>query len=290
MKQLISVFTLFFAATTVFTLTSAFGQNSSVNPKYNIAAVEYEEITEAYLQHVASMEWEKSFAFLAEDVVFRLPDGDTDTRTSFKGLPEVKKFWNSYVEKSGNNQAVFTDFVHIPVQAVQKQDYVGTTGVFNLCYFSAKLSYGAETANVRMHWAFHFNEDKKIDGIYTYYDRTPIIEAAKKNFLSYQTRGNTQNDEMIIQIITLKSDLSEEELMATAKERAKKFREIPGLLQKYYTRLDQPGQYRGVYVWDSKKSMMAFKESELAAGIAKAYKVSEAPKIEIVDVLFQLRD
>ena len=95
---------------------------------------------------------------------------------------------------------------------------------------------------------------------------------------------------MIIQIIKLKSGLSEDELLKTAKEREPKFKDIPGLIQKYYVKLGEPGQYGGVYVWDSKDSLKAYQDSDLASSIPQAYKLLEAPDIEILDVLFQLRD
>lgn len=95
---------------------------------------------------------------------------------------------------------------------------------------------------------------------------------------------------MIIQIIKLKSGLTEGELLQTAKERAPGFQAIPGLLQKYYVKLGQDGQYGGVYIWDSKESLQAYQKSELAASIPQAYQVTEAPNIEIFDVLFQLRN
>lgn len=95
---------------------------------------------------------------------------------------------------------------------------------------------------------------------------------------------------MIIQIIKLKSELTEDELVKKAKEREPKFKAIPGLLQKYYVKLEQPGQYGGVYVWDSKESLLAFRKSELATSIPEAYKLIDAPDIEMLDVLFQLRD
>lgn len=95
---------------------------------------------------------------------------------------------------------------------------------------------------------------------------------------------------MILQMVKLKSALPEEELMKRAKEREPEFKAIPGLLQKYYVKLDEPGHYGGVYIWDSKESLMAFKESDLAKSIPKAYEVVEPPNIEVMNVLFQLRD
>ena len=95
---------------------------------------------------------------------------------------------------------------------------------------------------------------------------------------------------MIIQIIKLKSKLPEEELIKRAKEREPQFMDIPGLLQKYYVKLDQAGGYGGVYVWDSAESLQAYRESDLASGIPKAYEIIEKPNVEILDVLFKLRE
>ena len=95
---------------------------------------------------------------------------------------------------------------------------------------------------------------------------------------------------MIIQIIRLKTNLSEEELLRRAKEREPQFKAIPGLLQKYYVKLDQSGEYGGIYVWDSPESLKSYRESDLAASIPEAYEIVEAPNIEILNVLFKLRE
>ena len=95
---------------------------------------------------------------------------------------------------------------------------------------------------------------------------------------------------MIIQIIRLKTNLSEEELIRRAKEREPQFKAIPGLLQKYYVKLDQSGEYGGIYVWDSPESLKSYRESDLAESIPEAYEIVEAPNIEILNVLFKLRE
>ena len=95
---------------------------------------------------------------------------------------------------------------------------------------------------------------------------------------------------MIIQIIKLKSGLTEDELLEVAEERVPGFKAIPGLLQKYYVKLNQPGEYGGVYIWDSRESLQSYRGSELAATIPQAYQLIEAPDIETMDVLFKLRD
>ncbi|RED49256.1 hypothetical protein [Seonamhaeicola aphaedonensis] len=95
---------------------------------------------------------------------------------------------------------------------------------------------------------------------------------------------------MIIQIIRLKSNLPEDELLRRAKEREPQFKAISGLLQKYYVKMADSGQFGGIYVWDSVESLNAFKASELAASIPEAYEIVEAPNIELLNVLFKLRD
>jgi heme-degrading monooxygenase HmoA len=94
----------------------------------------------------------------------------------------------------------------------------------------------------------------------------------------------------IIQIIKLKTALSEEEVLKIAKEREEQFQAIPGLLQKYYVRMGTPGEFGGIYIWDSTESLKAYRESDLAASIPSAYQLIEPPNIEILDVLFQLRE
>jgi len=95
---------------------------------------------------------------------------------------------------------------------------------------------------------------------------------------------------MILQFVKLKSNLPEEELLTKAKERKPEFEAIPGLMQKYYVKMNEAGSYGGVYVWDNPESLKAFKESDLAKSIPQAYKVVEAPNVEIMNILFQLRN
>ena len=95
---------------------------------------------------------------------------------------------------------------------------------------------------------------------------------------------------MILQIIKLKSNLPEEELLKKAKEREPQFKAIPGLIQKYYVKTSQLGEYGGIYVWDSPESLQSYRLSDLAKSIPEAYEINEAPNIEIMDIIFQLRE
>ncbi|WP_167605317.1 YdhR family protein [Maribellus sediminis] len=92
-----------------------------------------------------------------------------------------------------------------------------------------------------------------------------------------------------MQIVRLKTKLSEEEMLKIAHEREPQFMAIPGLVQKYYVKMGNPGEFGGIYIWDSRESLTEFRQSELAATIAKAYGAIEPPSVEIVDIMFDLR-
>ncbi len=95
---------------------------------------------------------------------------------------------------------------------------------------------------------------------------------------------------MIIQIIKFQSNLSLEEVQKITQERAAEFRGVPGLVQKYYFRSEKPGEYGGVYIWDSRESLAAFRDSELAATIPQAYKLHRPPEVEVYEVAFTLQE
>lgn len=94
----------------------------------------------------------------------------------------------------------------------------------------------------------------------------------------------------IVMIVKIKSALSEDEMLKIAKQREHEFKAIIGLVQKYYVKMKDPGIYGGVYIWDSMESLKKFRESELAATIPVAYQAIEPPHIEIMDLMFPLRD
>lgn len=94
----------------------------------------------------------------------------------------------------------------------------------------------------------------------------------------------------ILQVVKIKSSLSEEDLLTKAKERAEQFRALPGLIQKYYVKLGPEGEYGGYYLWESREAMLSFRDSELAKTMPGAYQLTEPPSVEVLEVMFQLRE
>lgn len=86
----------------------------------------------------------------------------------------------------------------------------------------------------------------------------------------------------------LKSRLPREELERRYKERLPRFRELPGLIQKYYSYDESTGDWAGIYLWDSEESLAIYLESDLCKSIPIAYELIQPPRVErfpIVDVL-----
>ena len=95
---------------------------------------------------------------------------------------------------------------------------------------------------------------------------------------------------MIVQFVKFTTSLSEAEVMAIAEERSSQFRAVPGLIQKYYLKLEGDNRFGGFYVWESTEALAAFRESDLAKTIPGAYVVQGAPEVEIHKLAFPLRD
>lgn len=94
---------------------------------------------------------------------------------------------------------------------------------------------------------------------------------------------------MYVQFVKFKSGLTDDKARRTMEERAPQFRAIPGLVQKYYVREPETGEYAGIYLWESEEALNAFRNSELARSIPEAYVATGTPRIEILEVLFPLR-
>lgn len=89
---------------------------------------------------------------------------------------------------------------------------------------------------------------------------------------------------MIVQIVRYRSGLTDEDVRATVEARAPQYLAVPGLVQKYYLRFPESGEHGGVYLWASRESFQAFRESELAGTISDAYRVEGPPQVELAEV------
>lgn len=88
--------------------------------------------------------------------------------------------------------------------------------------------------------------------------------------------------------VRIKSDLNPEELERRLNERKPRFLEVPGLIQKIYGRDEETGDACGIYFFESKEALAAFRETELAKTIPTAYEATDIRR-EVYEVLYPLR-
>lgn len=94
---------------------------------------------------------------------------------------------------------------------------------------------------------------------------------------------------MIAQIVRFKSSLPEEQVQKIYEERAPQYRALKGLVQKYYLKYADSGEYGAVYIWESEAALKEFQESELRRTIPSAYQVQGTPDIRTAELVMTLR-
>ena len=90
-----------------------------------------------------------------------------------------------------------------------------------------------------------------------------------------------------ILFVRVASDLDPEELERRALERRPRFREVPGLVQKIYGRDESSGDWCGIYFFENRDRLAAFRDTELAKSIPQAYEATEV-RPEVFVMLYPL--
>ena len=92
----------------------------------------------------------------------------------------------------------------------------------------------------------------------------------------------------VILYVRVKSDVDQAELDRRINERKPQFLEVPGLIQKIYGRDPATGDTCGIYFFESKEALAAYRDSELARTIPTAYEATDVRR-EVYEVLFPLK-
>src|SRR4029453_945577 len=90
-----------------------------------------------------------------------------------------------------------------------------------------------------------------------------------------------------ILFVRITSGLDAQEFERRLAERRPRFREVPGLAQKFYGRDPETGDVCGVYFFESEEALSAFRETELARTIPTAYEAVDVRR-EVYEVLYPL--
>ena len=92
----------------------------------------------------------------------------------------------------------------------------------------------------------------------------------------------------VVLFVRIQSDLQFDELERRLLERKPGFLEVPGLIQKIYGRDPATGDACGIYFFESREALAAFRETELAKSIPDAYEATDVRR-EVFEVLYPLR-
>jgi hypothetical protein len=90
-----------------------------------------------------------------------------------------------------------------------------------------------------------------------------------------------------ILFVRVKSNLDPKELERRLLERRPRFHEVPGLLQKIYGRDESTGDVCGIYFFEDREALSAFRETELARTIPAAYEAQDIRR-EVYQVPYPL--
>ena len=95
---------------------------------------------------------------------------------------------------------------------------------------------------------------------------------------------------MEIVVASFESELRPEDVERTMRERAPRFREVDGLVQKYFFHDEERDRYGAVFLFESAAARDAYLESDLRAGVGEAYAITGTPESFAATLLFPLRE
>ena len=91
--------------------------------------------------------------------------------------------------------------------------------------------------------------------------------------------------------VKFKSNHQPEKLMQICHEDLDAFRNVPGLVEKYYIAEESSGAISGIYLFETKSARGSFWNSELAAGIAERYAmIAETLRVEEYEMAIVLNE
>ncbi len=91
--------------------------------------------------------------------------------------------------------------------------------------------------------------------------------------------------------VKFKSSHTPEKLMETCHQDLQEFRDVPGLIQKYYIAEEGTGAISGIYLFETQSSRDSFWTSDLAAWIPERYQViPETLRVENFEMAIVLNE
>ena len=139
------------------------------------ASDEYAEIVASSLDRFENLDFEGMLENFTDDVQWLWPDGTAETRSVITGKDSLLGFWNNYKEMTGLKKFSFTNRNLMPLQVNRPTNYYKVEGTVVLYYGDIEAVYENNTVSVRQHIVYGFDDNKKINRVFLYYDRTDWV-------------------------------------------------------------------------------------------------------------------
>ena len=146
--------------------------NKTEPPRIEAASQEYVEIIEKTNTIIQDFEFDALGDYMADDVEWYWPDGGVETRSIIEGKDNVISFWDNWQQTSGVEKIEFFNTNFLCVKTNIATNYYNVIGVLVLYYGDTTITTKNGSITVRQHLVYSFNDDKKIQKVFLYYDRS----------------------------------------------------------------------------------------------------------------------
>lgn len=154
--------------------TTATTQNTTSN-EYEIADQKYINLAKKHTGFLESGDIDGWMADLSDDAIYRWNNFD-----SLTGRAAITDYWKKRRTEVIDSMS-FTNDIWLPVKVNITQVPGHLTGNYALCWYTVTAKYKTgKSMKQRIHTVFHFNADDKVDRVYQYLDRVPVMAAMRK--------------------------------------------------------------------------------------------------------------
>ncbi|MEO6687127.1 MAG: hypothetical protein ABIN24_14250 [Dyadobacter sp.] len=151
----------------------------SERESFKVASSAYAILAEKSLDVMADFDLETWDTMLSDSVVYYVPDRNEKTNNKLTGKSALLAWWSNYIAVSGIKSMTIENAHYVPICSEKKGKKGELPGIQVIAYFSNNMIYEKGSVSVRMKFIIHFDENKMIDGYYTYYDASPIVKMQK---------------------------------------------------------------------------------------------------------------
>lgn len=143
--------------------------NTKEKAEYETASPVYIALAQKSLDYLVSFDYDSFAEMLADSVECELPNA-----TKLNGKTAIIDFWKDYKATSGLQSMAIVNANYLPINANTKPKGSGKKGIKVVADFTNKMAFEAKTFDIKMNFSFHFNQQKLIDDLTTFYDSAKI--------------------------------------------------------------------------------------------------------------------